>query len=223
MASARPLRDVFADLTGGGSTAGDPASLLRDQGHPALPDHLVAEAVISYADTAPVEVAEHLAPYVTAHSVVGADVPGDEPPADWLDLLGTAPADAGPADEPADIDDLGPLPDGFDGFDGFDDVADLGPDPGLGLDFGIGAEPTPGFETGDDFDGPDGPDDAGPDGPGDDVDGPADGGLVEIPADPVDPADGDDAAGWVADDQTDDPTDDPSAADDTEPDDEPLD
>ena len=112
MAPARPLRDVFADLIGDPSAADDPAALLRDQGHPGLPDHLVAEAVVSYADTAPVEVAEHLAPYVTAHSAVGADpVPGDEPPAGWLDLLGTAPD---VVRRPADIDDLAPAPDEFD-------------------------------------------------------------------------------------------------------------
>jgi hypothetical protein len=191
MASARPLRDVFADLTGGGSVTDDPATLLRDQGHPALPDHLVAEAVISYADTAPAEVAEHLAPYVTAHSAVGADeVPGDEPPADWLDLLGTAPADSGPAD----IDDLTPA------FDGLDD-ADLGPDPGLGLEFGTGAEPAPTFDTDDE------PGDAGPEDHGE---------LADLPPDP---ADLDDAAGWAAEDA------DPSTVDDLdpEPDDEPLD
>ncbi|MEV6303146.1 hypothetical protein AB0M02_27300 [Actinoplanes sp. NPDC051861] len=120
MDSARPLRDVFADLTGSGSAGGDPAELLRDQGHPGLPDDLVAEAVVSYADTAPAEVAEHLAPYVTAHSV--AATPADAGPG-WLDLLATAPA--GPAPEE------------------FDDVVPASGDaaPGLDLDFGTGAEP----------------------------------------------------------------------------------
>jgi len=209
MASARPLRDVFADLTGGGSVAGDPDALLRDSGHPALPDHLVAEAVISYADTAPAEVAEHLAPYVTAHSAVGADeTPGDEPPADWLDLLGTAPDDAGLADEPADIDDLAPA------LDGFDDAADLGTDQGLGLDFGTGAGPLPTLDTGDVLD------DAGPEGHGDELEDPADNGLAEILPDPLDLDDGGDAAGWVAADDTADE----STVDDeeSEPDDEPL-
>jgi hypothetical protein len=122
MASARPLRDVFADLTGAPG-ADDPAALLRDHGHPGLPDELVAEAVVSYADTAPVEVAEHLAPYVTAHSVVGADpATGNENP-DWLDLLGTAPAG-----DPADLDGLPQAPEGFD-------------DDGLDLGFGQGAGP----------------------------------------------------------------------------------
>ena len=89
MADPRPLRDVFTDLVGEPGPT-DPAALLSGHGHPGLPDDLVAEAVVSYADTAPVEVAEHLAPYVTAHSVVGAD-PEAEAPEGWLGLLGTAP------------------------------------------------------------------------------------------------------------------------------------
>jgi hypothetical protein len=130
MASARPLRDVFADLVG--APIDDPDALLRDQGHPGLPDDLIAEAVVSYADTAPVEVAEHLAPYVTTHSAVGADpVPGDEPPAGWVDLLSTAPAG-----DPAEIDDLPAAPEGF------DDGVDLG--------FGTGADPAPTIDDIDD-------------------------------------------------------------------------
>jgi hypothetical protein len=127
MASARPLRDVFADLAGAPSATGDPAALLRDQGHAGLPDELVAEAVVSYAETAPVEVAEHLAPYVTAHSAVGAE---PAPAGDWLDLLGTAPDVAG--EEPAGLDDLTPGPGKF------DEVA--------GLDFGMGAGPAAAIE-----------------------------------------------------------------------------
>ncbi|MFC7529174.1 hypothetical protein [Actinoplanes sp. GCM10030250] len=131
MDSARPLRDVFADLAG---TAGDPAEVLRDAGHPALPDELVAEAVVSYADTAPVEVAEHLAPYVSAHSVVGAQEPDGEPGEHGaLDLLTTAPVG-----EVADgFDDLAPAGEFNDGAD------DAGFDPGPGLDFGTGAEAAP--------------------------------------------------------------------------------
>ncbi|WP_127504643.1 hypothetical protein [Actinoplanes solisilvae] len=107
MASARPLRDVFADLTGAPSAAGDPAGLLRDQGHPGLPDELVAEAVVSFAETAPVEVAEHLAPYVTAHSAVGAEPGAADVDADWFDLVGTTPDVA--AEQPAGLDDLDEL------------------------------------------------------------------------------------------------------------------
>jgi hypothetical protein len=89
MEPARPLREVFAELAGTGST-GDPGGLLRD-----LPDELVAEAVVSYAETAPVEIAEHLASFVSAHSAVGSEEPAPE---GWLDLLATAPVE--PAEEP---------------------------------------------------------------------------------------------------------------------------
>jgi hypothetical protein len=212
MASARPLRDVFADLIGGASATDDPDALLRDQGHPELPDHLVAEAVVNYADTAPVEVAEHLAPYVTAHSAVGADeVPVDEPQA-WFDLLGTAPAGLDPAEEPVDIDDLAPAPDGF------DDDAGLGTDPGLGLDFGTGADSAPVIDTADTADDAD---DAA--GPVDDVEDHTDGGFVDIPDDLGD--DGD-TAGWVDADQSADTSTvdegDGADEDDAEPDDAPL-
>ncbi|RSM61669.1 hypothetical protein DMB66_24470 [Actinoplanes sp. ATCC 53533] len=206
MDSARPLRDVFADLTGNGAAAGDPEALLRDQGHPGLPDHLVAEAVVSYAETAPAEVAEHLAPYVTAHSVVGAGEPaGDEPPAGWLDLLGTAPAGPGLADEPADIDYLAPSPDEL------DDATDLGPDPGFGLDFGTGAELVPAVDAG-----------AGPEGPGAEdlvgagVEGP--GGVEDIPADQGDLGESGDMAVWVAAEEAGEP----ATEDEPGPDGEPL-
>jgi hypothetical protein len=195
MASARPLRDVFADLAGGGNTADDPDALLRDQGH-ALPDHLVAEAVVSYADTAPAEVAEHLAPYVMTHSAVGTDpVAGDEPPAGWLDLLGSAPA--GDLD---DLDDLAPV------SERFDDAAGLGPDPS-GLDFGTGAGPAPAAETA-----------AAPEDSGDGVDGPAHDEVVEIGPDPAELDDAGEVAGWVAADRIAEP----STEDEAEPDDEPL-
>ena len=95
MDPARPLRDVFTDLTGdaGAGAAQDPAAALAASGHPDLPDTLVAEAIVSYADTAPPEVAEHLAPYVMANSAVpAADPAASEPdPSSWLDLLASAP------------------------------------------------------------------------------------------------------------------------------------
>lgn len=131
MASARPLREVFADLVGAPSATGDPAALLRDQGHDGLPDDLVAEAVVSFADTAPIEVAEQLAPFVTAHSGVG-DEP--VPTSGWLDLLGSAPDLAG--DVPAGIDHGG----------------DVDPDPVL--EFGTGAGPGSAIEPDDDVEGP---------------------------------------------------------------------
>ncbi|GIE33784.1 hypothetical protein Ait01nite_068290 [Actinoplanes italicus] len=119
MEPARPLREVFAELAGTGST-GDPGGLLRD-----LPDELVAEAVVSYAETAPVEIAEHLASFVSAHSAVGSEAPAL---AGWLDLLATAPVEvteepelefgAGAAsDTTTDIDDVE--------VTGIDEIADL--------------------------------------------------------------------------------------------------
>ena len=147
MATARPLHEVLADLVGDGDAArahGDPEAYLAAHGHPDLPPDLVAEAVVSYADTAPVEVAEHLAPYVTTHSAV----PADEPPADdWFGLLTTAPTD-----------DLDPGPD-------FDDVPDDVTSPehaGPALDFGTGSADTLDAASTEDTDDDSG-DDAGPD------------------------------------------------------------
>jgi hypothetical protein len=106
MDATQPLRDVFAGLAGTGG-AGEPATVLAASGHDDLPDGLIAEAVVNYADTAPVEVAEHLAPFVRAHSAV----PGatGEPPS-WLTAVGTAPMDVDAMDPAAaghDLDDVG--------------------------------------------------------------------------------------------------------------------
>lgn len=123
MASVRPLRELLADLVGDASArSGGPEAYLAEHGHPDLPPDLVAEAVVSFADTAPPEVAEHLAPFVTAHTA------GDEEPADWFDLLASAPED--PAD---DLDQLDDDPDPW-------SMADFDSDPGPGLDFGAGAD-----------------------------------------------------------------------------------
>jgi hypothetical protein len=136
MATARPLRDVFADVAGDeGARASDPAELLRTSGHGDLPDHLVAEAVTSYADTAPVEVAEHLSPYVMANSAVpGVDTEVDA--SSWLDALATAPeVDDGTVD-PADA--------GLDDGSWYEPDSPTGPDHGdvhhaaFDIDFGVG-------------------------------------------------------------------------------------
>lgn len=125
MSSARPLNELLADLAGDPDAArahGDPEAYLAANGHADLPPELVAEAVVSYADTAPVEVAEHLAPYVTTHSAV----PSDEPPAeDWYGLLSTAPTEH----ESAELDDVAAEEDSW----------STDPDPGPGLDFGSGS------------------------------------------------------------------------------------
>lgn len=96
---ARPLRELLADLVGDPQVrqayGSDPAGYLAAHGHPDLPEPLVAEAVVSYADTAPVEVASALSPYVAAHG----PIPGEDTSADWFDLLTSADL---PADEPFD-------------------------------------------------------------------------------------------------------------------------
>jgi hypothetical protein len=110
MTSGRPLHELLADLVGDADAArahGDPETYLAAGGHPDLPPDLVAEAVVSYADTAPVDVAEHLAPYVTTHSAVPTAEPAAE---DWFGLITTAPAedlsDDDLSDDPGFADDL---------------------------------------------------------------------------------------------------------------------
>src|SRR3954451_10802844 len=131
MDAARALRDVFADLTGGEDTgASDPSAVLAANGHPGLPAGLVAEAVGSYADNAPIEVAEHLAPYVMAHSAVPLPDAPDIDPGGWLDVVSTAPAAVDvtglpPVDEPDhDVADHAFADHAF-GADGLDDHGPL--------------------------------------------------------------------------------------------------
>lgn len=111
MEPLRPLRDVLAGLAGDEHArlehGGDLSGLLAAEGYPELPDDLVAEAVISYADTAPAEVAEHLAPFVTANSPVPLDDLAADPagPAEALDLLATAPTELSTDEAPVETDD----------------------------------------------------------------------------------------------------------------------
>ena len=127
MAAARPLKDVFAELTGDDAARAD--EVLAAGGHGDLPPDLVAEAVVNYADTAPVEVAEHLAPFVTAHSAVPTlDEVDDD--ADWSALLATAPAVEAGLDADLDPDIATDATDASDvDAPGTDDV-----------DFGVGAD-----------------------------------------------------------------------------------
>ena len=132
MNPARPLRDIFADPVGDsgspGADAVGPAEVLRAAGHPDLPDSLVAEAVGSYADTAPIEVAEHLSTYVMAHSAVPLPDQAEVEPGQWLDAVSTAPT---------------VTTDGYDPLLGLDDHDPLvGPDP-------AGADSSPVSELGD--------------------------------------------------------------------------
>lgn len=92
----RSLHEVFAELVGEGS---DPAALLAAAGHADLPEELLAEAIVSFADTAVPEVAEHLAPFVKGHSAIPADATGVDP-LSGLDLLASAPHAVATEDEP---------------------------------------------------------------------------------------------------------------------------
>ncbi|BEL04735.1 hypothetical protein Q0Z83_029260 [Actinoplanes sichuanensis] len=133
-----PLRDVFAGLAG---TGGDPGDFLRE-----LPAELVAEAVAGFAETAPLEVAEHLAPFVGAHFDTG-DAGGT-----WLDLLASAPV----PEEAAGLEDQD-LGFGTGSAEAVDDMRlfDVHDD---GIDLGVDDEPTSAVEHG--LDGPGGDDTA---------------------------------------------------------------
>lgn len=121
---ARPLRELLADLAGDAAAraayGADPAGYLAEHGHADLPEPLVSEAVVSYADTAPVEVAQALAPHVAVHGPVPSE---SAEPANWFDLLTSAQVPREDVDEPASVTDE--------------------PDD---LDFGAGAGPEPEFE-----------------------------------------------------------------------------
>jgi hypothetical protein len=137
MEPVRPLRDVFADLASDDAArqahAADPSGFLESYGHPELPNDLVSEAIVNYADTAPAEVAEHLAPFVIANG----PVPGEGGPVhgDGLGLLASAPVPDLPEDGfddlPAGADD----PHGA--FDGLH-ATQLDPADPFDLDFGGG-------------------------------------------------------------------------------------
>jgi hypothetical protein len=118
MDEVRPLRDVFDRLVAREHGA---AGGIGGSGHDDLDATLLADALVGYCDTVPVEVAEHLEHFVTA--VTAHQAPD---PAIGLDLLATAPAvggdvlltdtdpgdavitePAGPADVQPPADDLG--------------------------------------------------------------------------------------------------------------------
>jgi hypothetical protein len=130
MNEPRPLHEVFGERAN--QLAEDRHAALDEAGHPGLPDELLAEAVVSYADTAPAPVAEQLAPFVTAHTAERFGEPGGAGAdlSHGLELLAAAPAATGTdlddADLPAGPDPAGPGP--------------AGPDP-ADLDFGGGAGP----------------------------------------------------------------------------------
>lgn len=97
MEPAPSLREVFAALAGGSA---NPAEALNAAGYGDLPGELVAEAIVNFADAAPVEVADHLSGFVKAHSPVPQSDPQNDEAAthafdthDGLSLLASAPAD----------------------------------------------------------------------------------------------------------------------------------
>src|SRR4051794_4956964 len=99
------LRELFASMSHGGA---DPAAALAQAGHGDLPGHLVTEAIINYADSAPVEVAEHLSPYVVANSAVPAPDGHPYPVTelhDGFSLLSSAPepVDTDATDDPFEV------------------------------------------------------------------------------------------------------------------------
>ena len=130
MNEPRPLHEVFGERAH--QLAEDRHAALDEAGHPGLPDELLAEAVVSYADTAPAPVAEHLSPFVTAHTAERFGEPGGAGAdlSHGLELLASAPAVTGTDLE--DVDLSGPVPDA--------PAAPGQPDPAVdGLDFGGGA------------------------------------------------------------------------------------
>ncbi len=108
MDAHRSLLEIFDRVVAGDEP--DPAAALRAAGHAELPAHLLDQALVGYCDTAPIEVAEQLEPYVAA---VTAQAGPD--PATGLELLDHAPA-AGVLPDDLDFgagaavpDDLGPV------------------------------------------------------------------------------------------------------------------
>jgi hypothetical protein len=125
MESARPLRDVFADLAGHEDSPGgsDPRAFLAE--HDGLPDDLLVTAIGSYAGTAPAEVAEHLAP-IAAATAPDSGLADGHPGADalgGLNLLASAPVGAWEGEVPLEHD--VPVVDADDGPDHFGDLGDL--------------------------------------------------------------------------------------------------
>jgi hypothetical protein len=150
MEPVRPLHDIFAGLASDPAAqrggAAEPGDALRAGGHGELPDALVAEAIVSYAGTAPAEVAEHLAPFVTGHGPVRYEDSAGLDVTHGLDLLATVPppepaTEDSAAEDPFDLafgegtGDGEPVEAvGFDPVTGTEDVLvglEAGSDPGL--------------------------------------------------------------------------------------------
>lgn len=103
---ARSLHEVFQTLAGDP----DPDAVLAAAGHAGLPADLLTEAIVSFADTAPPEVAEHLSPVVLGASSdpgLGLELLTSAPQVTWDDELDTGEeptwADEGPPLEELDF------------------------------------------------------------------------------------------------------------------------
>ncbi len=136
MDDVRPLHQVLAALAGTQAEP-DPGALAPAAGGLGLPDDLLTEAIISFADTAPAEVAAHLAPFVTAHSPIAAVEPAELwDAAQGLELLAGAPTGFTLSEPYA--------PDQLDDLDGLDGLAGRAAEAGFGsatsevLDLGFG-------------------------------------------------------------------------------------
>ena len=125
---ARSLHEVFASLAG--DATGDPGAALAAAGHGELPADLLNEAVVSYAEVSPPEVAEHLSPVVLGASEdpgLALDLLSSAPQVTWDDVPDEAmpePAADDVADDAPDVPDLD-FGHGGDGAEALDDLDDL--------------------------------------------------------------------------------------------------
>lgn len=132
------LHEVFDALAGQPDRSA--SEMLHDAGYGDLPPELVGDALVSYADTAPVETAEHLAPFVTAHLGSPDATPDLDAGFGLLSSVSAADADLDAAELAAD----GNLA----GVDG--DLADVGgdlADVDGNLDFGAGGHTVDVFDA----------------------------------------------------------------------------
>jgi len=133
---ARSLHEVFQTLAGDP----DPDAVLAAAGHAGLPADLLTEAIVSFADTATPEVAEHLSPVVLGASSdpgLGLELLTSAPQVTWDDdgldaVEEPAWTDEGPALEELDFGAGGDELDALDAPDGdlpdAEDLADDVPD-----------------------------------------------------------------------------------------------
>lgn len=151
----RRLVDELVGADGSGAPAADPdggpsRDALAEHGHGELDPTLFGEALVHYADTAPIEVADALSPIVMSSSAVPFDpdldpvTASDDPPPDADDAMGEQES----SDDDADVAREDVDPDAFDDagrdpteVDGTNDVRQPVPEPD---EFGQGAQPTAG-------------------------------------------------------------------------------